>query len=75
MVKVFANASAATPPAVYFAKTFTVYPALEFIEHLNSGYVSKIDAFGLMQVPLRLDLFNHAVKFVFKVQTDFFAFL
>jgi len=27
-VKVFANASAATPPAVYFAKTFTDYPVI-----------------------------------------------
>jgi len=25
-VKVFANASAAAPPAVYFAKTFTDFP-------------------------------------------------
>ncbi len=48
MVKVFANASAATPPAVYFAKTFTIYPTLKFIEHLNSRYVSKTDAFDLM---------------------------
>jgi hypothetical protein len=27
-VKVFANASAATPPAVYFTKTFTDFPAI-----------------------------------------------
>jgi hypothetical protein len=27
-VKVFANASAATPPAFYFAKTFTDYQAI-----------------------------------------------
>jgi len=33
-VKVFANASAATPPAVYFAKTFTDYPAIRFTWHL-----------------------------------------
>jgi hypothetical protein len=30
-VKVFANASAAAPPAVYFAKKFTDYPALSLI--------------------------------------------
>jgi hypothetical protein len=27
-VKVFANASAAVPPAVYFAKTFTDFPVI-----------------------------------------------
>jgi hypothetical protein len=44
-VKVFANASAATPPAVYFAKTFTDFPTLGLIWNLYSGFVVKIDSF------------------------------
>jgi hypothetical protein len=47
-VKVFANASAAAPPAVYFAKTFTDYPALRIIWHLYFGFVAKNHAFELM---------------------------
>ncbi|MCP4332555.1 MAG: hypothetical protein GY785_07840 [Gammaproteobacteria bacterium] len=47
-MKVFAKETAGGVAAEAFAKTFTVYPALKFIEHLNSGYVSKIEAFGLM---------------------------
>jgi hypothetical protein len=46
-VKVFANASAATPPAVYFVKTFTGYPALKFL-YLPFGFVAKNHAFELM---------------------------
>ncbi len=38
-MKAFANASAAAPPAVYFAKAFIDYPALRFI--------AKSHAFGL----------------------------
>jgi hypothetical protein len=41
-VKVFANASAATPPAVYFAKTFTDFPAPWVIWRLYYGFVVKI---------------------------------
>jgi len=44
-VKVFANASAATPPAVYFAKTFTDFPTLRFIWYLYFGFVVKIHSF------------------------------
>ena len=34
-VNVFANASAATPPAVYFAKAFTDFPTLRFMGNVG----------------------------------------
>jgi hypothetical protein len=45
-VKVFANASAAAPPAVYFAKTFTDFPAPWVIWRLYYGFVVKIHVLG-----------------------------
>jgi len=39
--KDFANASAATPPAVYFAKSFSDYPALRFIWQLIFDLLRK----------------------------------
>jgi hypothetical protein len=41
-VKVYANASAATPPAVYFAKTFTDCPASRYFWYLLFWIFSEI---------------------------------
>jgi len=51
-VKVFTNASAATPPAVYFVKTFTDDPALRFIWHFGQGPHGIVVA-GLTRNPLQ----------------------
>ena len=40
-VIVFANASAATPPAVYFAKTITDFPTLRLIWCFYFEFVVK----------------------------------
>jgi hypothetical protein len=49
-VKVFANASAATPPAVYFAKTFTDYPTSKYFCAGYPRLFSVIPAFAGMTV-------------------------
>jgi hypothetical protein len=51
-VKVFANASAAAPPAVYFAKTFTDYSALKFIYRFRQRPHRVVIA-GLPRNPLQ----------------------
>jgi hypothetical protein len=40
-VKAFANASAAAPPAVYFAKAFTDCPASKYFWHIHFDLFRK----------------------------------